>query len=46
MAFLQKRLASQANERPPETKPTDARGLADALARSLGRESARAADQS
>ena len=44
MAFLQKRLASQANERPPETKPNDARGLADALARSLGREQARAAD--
>src|SRR5512147_3211942 len=46
MAFLQKRLASQANERPPETKPTEGRGLASALARSLGRETARTADQS
>jgi DNA topoisomerase I len=44
LAFLQKRIALQTDEHPKEFEPTDPHGLADALAESLHRERAHAAD--
>ena len=44
LAFLQTRIARQADEHPKEFEPNDPQGLADALAESLCRKRAHAAD--